>query len=246
MKFIKQLTETEEITLTEMHKNSWVHRQRQRAHILLLSHRGFQIGVISKVVALDRDTISGLFDHWEKIGISALYDRNRSGRPPIFTDSEQQHILSQIAEEPRMTKSTAATIKEKTGKCASLETIKRVLKKNDYKWKRVRKKPAGKPEKHDYEEKKAKIEKLKQKAEQGEIDLLFSDESGFSLTPCVPYAWQPKGEIITLPTAKSSRLNVLGFLAWSQNSLTSIVIDGSINADCVIASIDNLYKTVEK
>ena len=32
------------------------------------------------------------------------------------------------------------------------------------------------------------------------------------LNPTVPYAWQPIGEVLEIPTANGPRLNVLGFL----------------------------------
>jgi hypothetical protein len=36
-----------------------------------------------------------------------------------------------------------------------------------------------------------------------ELDLYYFDESGFSLTPCIPYAWQPVGEVIEVPSSRS-------------------------------------------
>jgi len=35
--------------------------------------------------------------------------------------------------------------------------------------------------------------------------------AGFDLQPSVPYAWQPIGTTIEVPSEKSQRLNVLGF-----------------------------------
>jgi transposase len=50
-------------------------------------------------------------------------------------------------------------------------------------------------------------------AEQGKIRLYYFDETGFSLEPSVPYAWQPVGGQAEIPSFKSKRLNVLGFLS---------------------------------
>ncbi len=50
---------------------------------------------------------------------------------------------------------------------------------------------------------------------QDRVALYFFDESGFSLTSCVPYAWQQKGQTIGLYPGKGSRLNVAGFYASS-------------------------------
>ena len=56
------------------------------------------------------------------------------------------------------------------------------------------------------------IEELIQQHKGNEIDLCYFDKSGFTLEPCVPYAWQPTGETIEIPSSKSKRLNVLGFV----------------------------------
>ncbi len=68
--------------------------------------------------------------------------------------------------------------------------------------------------------------------------MYYTDESGFDLTPCVPYGWQPSGEYIKLLPQKSQRLNVLGFMN-KKNDLTSFVTTQSINSDFVIACIDS-------
>ncbi len=39
---------------------------------------------------------------------------------------------------------------------------------------------------------------------QGVQDLYYFDEAGFSLTPSVPYGWQPIGERVEIPSAKSA------------------------------------------
>jgi hypothetical protein len=54
--------------------------------------------------------------------------------------------------------------------------------------------------------------------------LRYVDESGFSLVPVVPYAWQEKGEYIEIKSKKSKRLNVVGFLN-KNNELESYVFE---------------------
>lgn len=45
------------------------------------------------------------------------------------------------------------------------------------------------------------------------LDVYFYDESGFSLTSCLPYAWQEKGKTAALLPGKGKRINVAGFYA---------------------------------
>ena len=60
-------------------------------------------------------------------------------------------------------------------------------------------------------------------AHQGYLDVFYYDESHrfgvpISLTPCVPYAWQIKGETIEIPTARSKNIKVAGFSPSRTNS----------------------------
>lgn len=49
-------------------------------------------------------------------------------------------------------------------------------------------------------------------AQHGLISLYFADEAGFSLTPYVPYGWQPTGRQVGMATKKKQVANVLGLL----------------------------------
>ena len=93
--------------------------------------------------------------------------------------------------------------------------------------------------------KKKEIEKLNQRSASGEIDLYFGDESGFSLVPVVPYAWQPVGETIEIKSSLSKRINVLGFLSKNKD-FKCITLEGSVNSDCIISAIDALFVDVKK
>lgn len=75
--------------------------------------------------------------------------------------------------------------------------------------------------------------------------MLYFDEAGFSLEPVVPYAWQPVGQTIEIPSSRSSRLNVLGFMGLNGN-LTSYVFDGSISSEEVVACFDRIAEQVTK
>lgn len=89
------------------------------------------------------------------------------------------------------------------------------------------------------------FEVLKEQAQAGAIDLKFGDESGFSLEPEVPYTWQPKGTTQELPSSRSKRLNVLGFMGID-SSLDSWVFSHTITSQEVIACIDSLCETLKK
>lgn len=58
---------------------------------------------------------------------------------------------------------------------------------------------------------------------------------------CVPYAWQPQGETIEVPSRKSKRLNVLGFLT-PDNCFEPFCFESTVNTDVVIACFDSFVK----
>lgn len=74
--------------------------------------------------------------------------------------------------------------------------------------------------------------------------MLYGDESGFSLLPCVPYLWQRRGQTVCLPAhAHQKRLNILGF--WrSDNTLTRFAIKGRLTAQHFIQSVEELLPTL--
>src|SRR5262249_13771968 len=70
---------------------------------------------------------------------------------------------------------------------------------------------------------------LQQREVTGECALWYFDVAGFCLTPCVPYAWQPIGEVIAVPTlSHGRRVNVLGFLKRN-NELVPYIVEGKID-----------------
>ena len=74
----------------------------------------------------------------------------------------------------------------------------------------------------------------------GRCQVLYGDESGFCLSPVVPYLWQPKGKTVGLPAkTHSRRLNVLGFLS-RKNCLYFFEAQETMTAQFVIESIEAL------
>lgn len=90
-----------------------------------------------------------------------------------------------------------------------------------------------------------RIEILEQRRLTGEIDIFYFDGSGFDLTPSVPYAWQPVGEYIEVPAARSRRINVLGFMN-KNNDCIPFTFDSCINSEVIIACFNNFCGTINK
>lgn len=67
--------------------------------------------------------------------------------------------------------------------------------------------------------------------------MFYFDQSGFNLTPAIPYAWQPRGQTLALPSAASPRVNVLGFISPTNQSHFQTVT-GTVTSATVIAALD--------
>jgi transposase len=79
----------------------------------------------------------------------------------------------------------------------------------------------------------------------GEIELFYFDEAGFNLTSNVPYAWQPTGKHIEIPSSKSKSFNVLGFVNKACQ-FESFVFQGAITTGVVIGCFNEMQQKIIK
>lgn len=128
-------------------------------------------------------------------------------------------------------------IQAEVGKRFSKSTLKRILHQASYSWRRMRKSLKHKRDALDFQMVQEELLSLWQMEDQDLIELYYCDESGFSLTPCVPYGWQKKGNTILLPADQKKRINVLGFLKRDQ-TFEAFTCDKSIDTKTVIACMD--------
>ena len=79
----------------------------------------------------------------------------------------------------------------------------------------------------------------------GRVDVLYGDECGFPLLPCVPYLWQLPKQTLCLPAhPHHKRLSVLGF--WrGDNQLWSFPCTRRMTADHLIQSIQSLLPQLD-
>jgi transposase len=243
--YIKDLTPEEISALNEMHINHPLHSNRRRAHAILLSNQEYSIPIICSIYTVCRQTVSTWFSNWEKDGIDGLVDSQGRGRRSILTEEQQRNLVKKVKESPRSLKSVLSAVEEDLGISISIDTIKRLCKQAGLVWKRVRKSLKMKRNQEKFDEATGEIKQLIQEHKEGNLDLCYFDESGFTLEPCVPYAWQQSGETIEIPSSNSKRLNVLGFVNRDCR-FDSFVFEGSVNTSVVVACIDEFAKQIVK
>jgi len=245
-KFVSPLSDEEVQTLNDLIRSDPSWRTRMRAHSILLSSRNSSIDEISIIYSVCRNSVSSWINSWNKSGVKGLRDLLRSGGPPKLTKSENEIAVNLIKEQPRSPKMVLAKLAERTKKDISLSTLKRIAKSANMNWKRTRKSLKSKRDEKEFENAKKEINELKKQQQAGELDLYYFDESGFSLVPSVPYAWQLIGENIEIPATKSKRINVLGFLNTAENKLESFCFECTVDTGVVVACFNEFSKKVSK
>lgn len=81
MKFVANLSDTDREALQSVHRSGKTHRERQRAHAILLSAKGYTLDQLADICDADRETVSRWLDHWQTQGPAGLVDAPKSGRP---------------------------------------------------------------------------------------------------------------------------------------------------------------------
>jgi len=244
-KFVSPLDEAQIILLKDIIKNGCSARIRMRAQAVLLSSKGYSIDEIAYIFDIYRNTVSSWIGNWEKNGVESLSDKPRSGAPSKLTESEIEVVKKIINEYPHSPKTILAKIAGQLKKTVSMSTLKRIIKKAGLRWKRVRKSVKNKRDEKEFEKAKKDIGDLKRQQESGSIDLFYFDESGFSLSSQIPYAYQPVGETAEIYSSHSKRLNVLGFLN-TENRLQSFSFECSIDSEIVVRCFDEFCKIITK
>jgi transposase len=245
MRFIENVGQETISMLQRIYKQSKHHRVRQRAHCILLSFQRHTTTELVEIFQVDRLPIYHWFHAWESRRLTGLYDQAKQGRPAKCTPEQKAQIRTWAKACPKNLNKIAVFVAEHFDIRMSRSTLKRLLKSMAFSWRRVRKGLKGEPDPEEYQQKKQALHDLQQQASQGILDLYYFDESGFCLTPYLPYAWQEKGQTIILKSGPSKRLNVLGFLS-KNNELQAYSRLGSVNSDVVVRCINDFCKDLDK
>ena len=194
---------------------------------------------------MSRKTIYNWRNNWSKDKLVSLYNRVGRGRKKTFDEQQKQQIKQWAKQEPRNLKRVIEKIREEWGIVTSKDTVKRILKCLGMKWKRLRKIVGGRPESELYESKKQILKELQKLSEKRFLDLRYLDETGFCLTPYVPYAWQELKSKQGRESRQSKMLNVIGLLN-RENELYSDIFEAKITSQIVIEFLDLYVQKIKQ
>jgi transposase len=102
------LNEEQRQGLEQLHRSGHSHRERQRAHAVLLSAQGYTLDQAADVLRVDRDAVSRWLGRWERGGLDALADAPKSGRPPKVDAALETEVVAAASESPASVRRTLA------------------------------------------------------------------------------------------------------------------------------------------
>jgi len=182
-------------------KRQEIGRVSTRAHIILLSSRGYSAPRIADIHDVTGPMVYKWMERFDEEGPSGLYDRDREGRPRKIDEEVEQEIEKLLEGNPteegdNATRWTTGRIAEyldrELGVDVHPETVRDALNRLDYSWTRPRRKlPPVDPEAY-----RKRLEAIVEAvAEAGpDASVLVEDETTIKRFPPLRRQWQPVGE----------------------------------------------------
>ena len=112
-------------------------------------------------------------------------------------------------------------------------------------YRRIRKRPKGRPSPQLYAYKSQKLQELVQQEKDGLIDLYYGDESHVCTDGYVPYGWQFCGEDVYIPSERGLRLNIFGMID-RRNRYEGFTTTENMTADKVADFLDRMSLHISK
>ena len=103
----------------------------------------------------------------------------------------------------------------------------------------------GKPNEEVYRLKKEVLGKFEELSVSGLIDLYYGDESGVNLEANVPYGWQFKDEVVSMPSRRGTGINCFG-LFTRQNESWTATSEKAISGNFVMEQMERFSFSITK
>ena len=204
------LTESQRDELNAVSRQA-IGRVALRAHMVLLSDRGFTVPQIAAIHACGQDVVLTWLHRYEQQGIAGLEDEPRSGRPPkdrlagqiVDAQASQSPPCSGQVQTCWSVALLTAFLAQRFRLVLSYASVRRYLHRMGWRWARPRLAPARKPD-ECAEAKQTALAQATEQARHGLAHLLYLDESDLHLLPLIRSMWM-KGPRRRIPTPGTNR-----------------------------------------
>jgi transposase len=231
----------EQIRLPENgYKYGRAHFLRQRCLAVLLKSEGLSSPQIALKVNLCQQSINKWVDRFLSDGIAGLGNRLGQGAKPIISREANEEAIQPAERESG--ESLLGGLLGQDGLGGNVQTFFIRL---GARYRRIRKRPRGKPSPQLYAYKCEKLQKLEDEHAQGLIDLYYGDESHVCTSGYVPYGWQFSGEDYHVPSDQKFRLNCFAIIDRNSN-YDGFTTTESINSEKIIGYLDGLSFRISK
>lgn len=241
--------------LIVLYKRTKHYKARERYHAVLLVKSGKKIREVAEIFYVDEDTIRSWVERWETEKV--MLDKQRSGKPPKLTKEEEEELCRLVDEnKPDEHGYNVSTwdcvelqiyVRDNFNKDISDETIRKMLKKNGFNYKKVNYIFS----KRDIEARNKfvnEILSLYELIKLGKIAstiMMFCDEMSTKLHPKPGYVWTRDNKVFIETLCNHKRLNTIAAIEPLIGEKVAANYDKN-NADSFVAFIDKLESGTDK
>lgn len=215
-----------------------------RCRAVLLKSIGLTSEQVGEQTEMTHISVNSWVKRFEAEGIKGLETRPGRGRKPIMDCSDEEAVRKAIENDRQSVKKAKEAWQQASGKEASESTFRAFIRLGAG-YRRIRKRPKGKPSPQLYAYKTEKLQELVQQERDGLIDLYYGDESHICTEGYVPYGWQFRGENVYIPSERGLRLNIFGMIDRN-NRYEGFSTTENMTADKVADFLDRLSLRIRK
>ena len=212
------------LTLESMHAYHPKRYLRQRAQIVLFREKGYSAGEIATMLDVTADTVRQIWGLYDRHHLGGLYRKPGTGRSSRLPNEKWEQFATWVKEGPkalgyRFVKWTTRSLRKYIFKRFNIRFSREWIRQKlhqfvGYSWTRGKKVYAYPENKERAADRRTFAQQMLsylEQARQGDIILLFEDESLVSQFGEVGYSWSPEGETQEIPSAGTrGRITVFG------------------------------------
>ena len=237
--------------LLDLYKKSNTAKECMRYHAVLLVKTGKTIKSTAELFFVDEETIRLWITKWD--GEKSVRDKQRSGKPPKLIKEQEKEICDLVDENNPQEHGYKTAIwdcvelkkyiGDKYGIWLSRETIRKLLKRNRFKYKKAEYLFS----KRDIEKRNHFIEELfaLYEANMQNTEIMFCDEMSTKLHPKLGYVWTRSDKVYVETNCSHKRVNTIAAIEPIMGQKVFATYDKN-NADSFVQFLEKLESSTEK